>query len=831
MNKRSLRIAGWAIGLSLAFGAIGTAVGASQAAPIEAEAAVTVGYTSIGTASAGTETISSTSYNTLTWTVDTGISIVLHKGSGNDVYTSNKSWSTTHGNTVRMYVGNVFSVVASTGYSIIGVKLTNSTNGSYYGGNFTANTVWSGGLNNVASNDTTNLSLTNCTSTTSGQVSTIAAGGSAKNTSVNAIYFTTSKQVRASAFTISYTKSVMATGVAISEGDDSVSTIVSKTINLAVGDKTGSTANQYDEDLVATVSPNTSGNVADDLSVTWSVGGANASYVDWENKEVDDVNNEILFTISTANAGVFTITASANGAATPGSVTDVITYNIVDTSVPAVSLDKSSGSGYKGQTISLTATAKNVSPQKYIWTTSDLTAAKLGDSEAASVTVNSSETTNSIVVTLLGDTAKNATVSVRIAYDDGGVEKETDLASANLNVVGSSHSLSINKSGPLYLLKNGTINVTPTLANTGYYAAHTTVNISSSSGDVTVSNASVSSGTPVTLTGKKAGGSATITFSTDDGDSVSLLIKVANDEKTTGNGYYGKYVLCSSMEDIVPNGHYIFSGIKDAKEWFAAITDNTNNRKTVIGTVADDSISLSSTVNNSILVTTLGVADGYYTFATKNYAGTAGYLQSAASSNYLQVGSLSDNGKFEISFDNSGNVTVHAIAGGRTYVRFNENGKSDPLISCYGASTDQSQLKLYRQLTDAEVVQEFVDGYMKFKGSGAISKDDASYNESRCEANYGAAKPEYNKLDVDQKALFATGSAFVDAAARFARWAIANGDSFNSTTGVLSAGLVNPVGAFDKRNDQIALIVAVIGVGLAAAGGLIFLHHRHRKED
>ena len=38
MNKKTLRIAGWALGLSMAVAGIGVAVGASQKAPVEAKA-------------------------------------------------------------------------------------------------------------------------------------------------------------------------------------------------------------------------------------------------------------------------------------------------------------------------------------------------------------------------------------------------------------------------------------------------------------------------------------------------------------------------------------------------------------------------------------------------------------------------------------------------------------------------------------------------------------------------------------------------------------------------------------------------------------------------
>lgn len=184
--------------------AMAIAVGASlmHKGEVREAKAETVDYTSIGTGLAGKETVGGNDKNIITWTLGGGITITQHQGSANAAV--NTSYNTA--SSARIYIGHVVSIEAATGYSIIGVKFTNSTSSSYYGADIKASTSWSSLSTAISENDAENLTLTNCTGTTSGLVSTIAAGGTNENTSVNAIYFSVTRQARPSTFTISYIK-------------------------------------------------------------------------------------------------------------------------------------------------------------------------------------------------------------------------------------------------------------------------------------------------------------------------------------------------------------------------------------------------------------------------------------------------------------------------------------------------------------------------------------------------------------------------------------------------------------------------------------------------
>lgn len=130
MNKRSLRSAGWAIGLSLAFGAIGTAVGASQKAPIEAEASTVVysyerltSIASIDESASYVLGIDGTGFHysgTSSWgktalpSSQTPLYYILTKGSGNTTFTATTTISnTTYYLTVP--TSNTFTMSTSSG--------------------------------------------------------------------------------------------------------------------------------------------------------------------------------------------------------------------------------------------------------------------------------------------------------------------------------------------------------------------------------------------------------------------------------------------------------------------------------------------------------------------------------------------------------------------------------------------------------------------------------------------------------------------------------------------------------------------------------------------
>ena len=153
----------------------------------------------------------------------------------------------------------------------------------------------------------------------------------------------------------------------------------------------------------------------------------------------------------------------------------------------------------------------------------------------------------------------------------------------------------------------------------------------------------------------------------------------------------GTYVLCTSTSDLEANAHYIIANGTSGSVKCISNVSNSNNRKTVAATVSSNKISVAS--NSTIMTFTLGGSSGAWTFHTDNYAGTAGYLASAASgnNNYCRVITTSTTGT--ISFSNNKAVINLNPHTSRTILRYN----TSDLFACY--SSGQNDVYLYKLIT------------------------------------------------------------------------------------------------------------------------------------
>ncbi len=152
----------------------------------------------------------------------------------------------------------------------------------------------------------------------------------------------------------------------------------------------------------------------------------------------------------------------------------------------------------------------------------------------------------------------------------------------------------------------------------------------------------------------------------------------------------GTYVLCTSTNDLEADAHYIIaSGTDDAVKCISNVS-NSNNRKVVEATVSDSKISVEST--STIMTFTLGGSADAWTFSTDNYAGTAGYLASAASgkNNYLRV--IADTTTATISFSKGAAVITLQPHTERNILMYNSGST---LFACY--SSGQSPVYLYKK--------------------------------------------------------------------------------------------------------------------------------------
>ena len=288
MNKLLTKAAKLLLGLSLAAG-VGVVIGSKAAE--RADAAVDT-YITLSSGS-GANDIN-------TWNVDTNkVTVTQNKGSGGTA--PNASYVS--GSNTRFYVGNVFAFVAASGYKVTGVKFTNSTNSSYYGGIYHANTSWASTSSNITSDDTTNLTLTNCSSTTSGSVSTIESKSAS---GVDAIYIGTTKQSRPSKIEVKYTAS-STYSVIYSAGDGSnISGMPSNETGLSNGSHNLSSAQPTRWGYTFGGWSATSGGTTAITSVT--INSANVTvYAIWTaDLTVTGAHSSVPFTVAQARAHIDT---------------------------------------------------------------------------------------------------------------------------------------------------------------------------------------------------------------------------------------------------------------------------------------------------------------------------------------------------------------------------------------------------------------------------------------------------------------------------------------------------------------------------------------------
>ena len=365
-------------------------------------------------------------------------------------------------------------------------------------------------------------------------------------------------------------------------------------------------------------------------------------------------------------------------------------------STPAVTVSPTAASGYRGQTVTLTATPNAyITPTKYVWTTTNASIAKLGSSSSTSVET----ATNTIVVTYGGDSASSATVTVKGV--DESSSTETSAVSCAITVTASTHSLTLSPNTAQSIAVGGSVNVTATSTGSGAYSSANVTATTSNSSKVTVdggTTATKASGSSFTL-GGVAGGSATITFTTPNGDSETLVVSV---EKSI---YDGVYQLCTSTDDLEANAFYVIGASKEdgEEQVFLANDSNTNNRKTTTATISASQVEVTEKTShsNEIMVVKLEGSTGAWKFHTKNYGGTDGYFKNADSgtNNYLQI--TSTQREFSISFNASNHATrplaaVITATSGSSRNTLEKNSTSD-LFSCYSAGT-QSPVYLYKQV-------------------------------------------------------------------------------------------------------------------------------------
>ena len=375
-------------------------------------------------------------------------------------------------------------------------------------------------------------------------------------------------------------------------------------------------------------------NVGDDFSYE---GLSVTAYYDDGTDDIVTPTN--VSTPDLSSAGQKTVTVSY----TEGGVTKTATYTITVNAVTLESIEVSDAKTayYVGDTFvkpTVTATYSNGS-------TSDVT------SSATFSGYNLSNAGNQTVsVSYTNGTTVNTSYSITV----------TALAVTSIEVSGQTTSFSV---GDTFSF-GGTV--------TAHYNNGSTADVTSSASY---------SGYNMSTAGNQT---VTVSFG---GQSATYQITVT--ESSGGATDSTQFELVNSTSDLEAGKSYIITNGTSGTVKAIAVTSNSNNRKTTSATVSDGKI----TRGSSIMSFTLGGSSGAWTFATENYAGTDGYLASAASGSYNYLRVISTAGTATISF--SGNEAVINIGPhtSRTQIRYN----TSDLFACY--SSGQDPIYLWKQVT------------------------------------------------------------------------------------------------------------------------------------
>ena len=150
-----------------------------------------------------------------------------------------------------------------------------------------------------------------------------------------------------------------------------------------------------------------------------------------------------------------------------------------------------------------------------------------------------------------------------------------------------------------------------------------------------------------------------------------------------GQPYEQKYHLVTSTDQLVAGRTYLI--VNSSAKKALGTTQNSNNRSAASVAIASNVI---SSIGGDVCELTLGGSAGAWTFFDANWGDDGGYLYAAGgtgNNNYLRTqATLTDEGKWTITFDNSYNVTIKTIVTtvARHTLMYN-SGSS--IFSCYAS--------------------------------------------------------------------------------------------------------------------------------------------------
>lgn len=339
------------------------------------------------------------------------------------------------------------------------------------------------------------------------------------------------------------------------------------------------------------------------------------------------------------------------------------------------------------------------------------------------------------------------------------------------------------------------------------------------------------------VTGASINSTGKITFT----DNVTVYAFATSTITTTTRGYAActasglvdapVFNLITSTDQLYDGMSIVIGATNYSK--LMSTTQNTNNRG-VVSAFQDGSNAAISTYGDNYQEIIVGIeemSDGtivYYFMVDDGYLYASGTGNTSENKyNHLNTEEeLDDNGRFVITFDNETHCATMEAQGTNEnkYLRFNS---SNSLFSCYPENNSVQDASIYAEtqtISDTSKVDTFVIKYMKMN---SISTSDNS-STANCESNWEAASAAYAQLSASQKEMFVTQSKYANAVARLSNWASANGQTLNTTTGVMSGAVVTPFNVV-ANDAAITTIIVISLLSFTTIGGYFLL--RKKKED
>lgn len=198
---------------------------------------------------------------------------------------------------------------------------------------------------------------------------------------------------------------------------------------------------------------------------------------------------------------------------------------------------------------------------------------------------------------------------------------------------------------------------------------------------------------------------------------------------------------------------------------------------------------------------------------------SAKYYSSTYSSAVLKV-----NGTSVGSLSSSYSTYTMDINPGKTsFTILTENSNSRvniQSITLYSVTTTETNIS---SSEDCQGLESFIDTYLHMNYT-----ENLGYCKDSEHHYYSTAKTAFNALNLHQRSLFTSNSAYLTEWNRLCAWATANGDSLNSST-LLATKRINIINNFIDDKTSIIVIIGVSVLFIAAISS--YLLFRKRKEN